>query len=279
MDELERGIIPLFIGGLGNQMFIVSAAFTVQQTIQCPLYLLQSIPSKNPHNKSKYNNNFNKTIFKHFGQHLPFTNNSMHNLRSLNYKGTHTDATLDIACFERWSPELIEPGTILNSFFQYYPPLKPFENELRNLYLKGLEGYRSKLGDYSGYAFLHIRRGDYLILAIHNLSIDYYRDAVSNLQEKGISKYIVLSDDTPWVKEQEYFKDPKFEIFESDDELLAMALMSKCTAGAICANSTFSWWGAFLGAHGVRAPVIVPKTWIGGGKDLPDLCPEEWIHI
>ena len=189
MDDLEKGILPLLMGGLGNQMFIVSAGYVAHKVSKSPLYLLQSIPSSNPHNK--YSHNFNKTVFKYVGVHLPFTNKAIHFIDSLNYKRTRTLKTVlktvDDPCFERWSPESIGPGTILNSYFQYYPPLKPFENDLRDLYLKGLEGYCSKLGDYSGYAFLHIRRGDYLIVASHNVSMDYYMDAVSNLQVKCIS--------------------------------------------------------------------------------------------
>ena len=59
---------------------------------------------------------------------------------------------------------------------------------------------------------------------------------------------------------------------------MTLALMSLCKAGAICANSTFSWWGAFLGAHGVRAPVFVPERWIGGDKLPVALFPDEW-HV
>ena len=91
-------------------------------------------------------------------------------------------------------------------------------------------------------------------------------------------KYVIVSNDIPWVKEQEYFQDPIFEVYESDDELETMALMTKCTSGAICANSTFSWWGAFLGAYALNNPVIIPKKWVRG-RDLPDLFPQEWISI
>ena len=284
MDELEKGILPLLMGGLGNQMFIVSAGYIAHRVSNAPLYLLQNSVKNNDHNLKR--RNYNRSIFKYIGQHLPFTSEAKYFIESLDYQeycqGCEYNTTDMIDAdhpHKKWDPANITPGTIMqHSYFQYYPPLKPFENDLRELYIKGLEEFRKDLKDYSDYAFLHIRRGDYLKEGYPIPTAEYYATGVSTLKRKGVQKYVVLSDDIPWVKEQEYFKDPKFEIFESDDELLAMALMSKCTAGAICANSTFSWWGAFLGAHGVRAPVIVPKEWVRN-RDLPDLCPEEWIRI
>jgi len=53
--------------------------------------------------------------------------------------------------------------------------------------------------------------------------------------------------------------------------------MSLCEKGAICANSTFSYWGAMLGAHSSGNTVIVPKDWC---KD-PPIClfPDEWLIV
>ena len=80
-----------------------------------------------------------------------------------------------------------------------------------------------------------------------------------------------------WVKEQEYFNSEIFEQYESSDELESLALMSLCLGGAICGNSTFSWWGAFLGAYSLRNPVFVPKNWIK--MDITCLFPDEWNVI
>jgi len=284
MDELEKGIIPFVVGGLGNQMFIISAGYIAHKFSKCPLYLLQPIKKENKHN-IKYRN-YNNSIFKYFGTHLPFTSAATHFIQSLGYTEyvQHYESKINNIPYDqhdqRWRAEDIQPGTILHSsYFQFYPAIKPFQNELRDLYIRGLEEFSEKLKDYSQYSFLHIRRGDFLLEAhIPILSIEYYKNAVSILQGKGVHKYIIISNDIPWVKEQEYFKDPIFEVFDSDDELETMALMSKCTAGAICANSTFSWWGAFLGAYGFNKPVIITKEWVHG-RDLVDLFPEEWIRI
>lgn len=57
---------------------------------------------------------------------------------------------------------------------------------------------------------------------------------------------------------------------------LDMFLMSQCRHHII-ANSTFSWWGAWLDPHDDKT-VIAPKRWVNG-KEMPDICPENWIRI
>jgi hypothetical protein len=107
--------------------------------------------------------------------------------------------------------------------------------------------------------------------------IEYYEKAYSILVEKAnIDKIYIVSDDIAWVKEQPFFKSiPGATFWEDPDELKTLALLSLCVGGAICANSTFSWWGAFLGAHADRKPVIMPEHYF---IDAPvDLFPKEWI--
>ena len=178
--------------------------------------------------------------------------------------------------FSAWNPAGVEPGTVLQSYFQYYPAIRPYEDELRALFLRGLQQYMPTR-DYSTTAFLHIRRGDYLQKPdFHYIQpLEYYMKAVALLP--SVSKILVVSDDIAWVESQEYWKDAKFEIYRSRNELETLAVMSQCKAGAICANSTFSWWGAFLGAHSVRQPVIVPAKWIA--LPIVSLFPEGWISI
>ena len=258
MNTFEKGVIPLVKGGLGNQMFTVAAAYAVHKTSDMPLYLLQN-PS-NKHNLKKHD--YNMSIFKHFGIHLDL---QQEDARSFRYKQYCPGG------FSAWSSGTISPGTLMDDYFQFYPALKPYENNLREYFLKGLVMPEK---DYSSYAFLHVRRGDYLEYKdIHYIQpLEYYTKA-----SKNFSKILVISDDMNWVKGQEFFKESKFELFDCDDELETLAVMASCKAGAIIANSTFSWWGAFLGAYGSRNPVYVPKNWIS--LPVVSLFPDEWIII
>ena len=67
------------------------------------------------------------------------------------------------------------------------------------------------------------------------------------------------------------------EVVGPSDELLTLAAMSLCEGGAVIANSTFSWWGAMLGAEKAGAPVFYPGRWY---KDVqPALFPASWTQI
>ena len=121
---------------------------------------------------------------------------------------------------------------------------------------------------------LHIRRGDFVWNNKNHppLSLDYYKSALELFESDR--EVIIFSDDTEWCKEQELFVDDRFAVAEGGDQFYDMCLMSMCD-DFIIANSTFSWWGAWLGNRG---KVIAPKRWFGEtlGHDTKDLYCEGW---
>ena len=267
----QRGIVPLLKGGLGNQLFILAASFAVSKNTGAPLYLLDNPPENNKHNHKQ--RNYKETIFKYIGIHIPRTIDSVGNqLQSYLF--------FNPPGFSPWSVESVPLGTIMASYFQFYPALRAYIGEFCELLRGGLQPFVDKVKK-PGSAFLHIRRGDYLQhKEIHfNQPMKYYSDAVKVLKDRSplISTIYIVSDDIAWAKGQPEFQDSLFTFYESDDELETFALMSRCTAGAICANSTYSWWGAYLGAHAAGAPVIVPEQWIN--ERVYSLFPAEWIIL
>jgi hypothetical protein len=275
--EIVPGIIPNVVGGLGNQMFIVSAAYVTSQMQKCPMYILQNPVTHyiaNMHNRFKQD--YNKTIFKAFGTHVQEQLTNLSQFKKSGYTEFSPKG------FSAWNPSDVKPGTILNSYFQYWPSLKFHEQELRCLFLEGLAEYIQTVKsqyETENAAFLHVRRGDYLKSPNFHYIQDietYYKPALEQLKKSANPTTIyILSDDMNWIKSQPFFSENSiFKHLNIENELEALALMSLCTAGAICANSTFSWWGAFLGAYASRSPVVVPKRWIG--ESIMCLFPEEW---
>ena len=125
---------------------------------------------------------------------------------------------------------------------------------------------------------LHIRRGDFLINnANHNnLTLDYYAKALDKFDSDR--NVIIFSDDTQWCKEQELFSNDRFLVSESGDSYVDLCLMSMCS-DFIIANSSFSWWGAWLANKGT---VIAPKKWFGPNNahlDTSDLYIKHWNVI
>ena len=103
---------------------------------------------------------------------------------------------------------------------------------------------------------LHIRRTDYTVNPNHPVQpISYYEKALKKFDSKD--RILVLSDDPKWCKEQELFADDSIMISEDNDTDIDLCLMSKCNYHII-ANSSFSWWGAWLADS---EHVIAPKNW------------------
>ena len=123
------------------------------------------------------------------------------------------------------------------------------------------------------YISVHIRRGDYLNLQKYHPILDYgwYIKAMSYFPN---SKFLIFSDDIEWCK-KEFGIDNLYS--ENTDKFVDMYTMTRCN-GHIIANSSFSWWGAYLGGK----KTIAPKTWFGveiNYKNNMDIYPDKWIII
>jgi len=128
---------------------------------------------------------------------------------------------------------------------------------------------------YSEAISLHVRRTDHLIKPTFHpvLPISYYEEALAKLS-KDIPVF-VFTDDPAWAFDHEFFSSDRFFISESDN-IHDMCLMSMCNYNII-ANSTFSWWGAWLSGHN---NVIGPKLWFGpDGEDPTDIFIDRWEYL
>ena len=124
---------------------------------------------------------------------------------------------------------------------------------------------------------LHIRRGDFLINSAnhHNLGLDYYEKAL--LEFPTNIPVLIFSDDPEWCSNQELFSDDRFLIAEGNSSYVDLCLMSLCEAHII-ANSSFSWWGAWLSNS---EKVVAPSIWFGPNNahlDTKDIYCDHW-HI
>jgi len=132
---------------------------------------------------------------------------------------------------------------------------------------------------------LHIRRGDFVTFKsasdMHGLcSLQYYEKAGSIMQSRLKAPVcFVFSDDVQWAKDHLKLEMPTIFIDHNGSAPhMDMYLMSLCRHHII-ANSSFSWWGAWLGKN-FEKTVIGPVKWFNNNKiNTQDLMPEEWIRI
>jgi len=127
---------------------------------------------------------------------------------------------------------------------------------------------------------VHIRRGDYVkpeILNYHGLlSTTYYKQSVELINSKIENPvFFIFSDDTEWCKNNLSFIDKKQIITGTTHSWEDLYLMSKCKH-QIIANSTFSWWGAWLNLNPEKI-VIAPKRWLSYVET--NIIPKEWISL
>ena len=153
--------------------------------------------------------------------------------------------------------------------------------------------------------FLHVRRGNsnlvgkrgekwsYQMLQDYHplMKKEYYLEALSHFDES--KKVIVLSDTIDWCKKQDWLQDDRFLFSDSSYEVfddgasvpyIDLCLMSLCSGGII-ANSSMSWWGAWL--QNDTGKIIAPNPWYGakaynyGNAELcdADLIPERWTKL
>ena len=132
---------------------------------------------------------------------------------------------------------------------------------------------------------LHVRRGDYannpLTAATHGLcSMDYYMQAIQHIGECVYEpNFFIFSDDIVWVKENLKINFPCFYVDGNygEESYNDMRLMSLCKHHII-ANSSFSWWGAWLNQYAGKI-VIAPNKWFAHDTDVKDLLPESWVKL
>lgn len=175
---------------------------------------------------------------------------------------------------------------VLQGYFQTYKYAESLHGEFNQLCeLNNTSSwYQDRVAEIANInpVSLHIRRGDYgpLAKSFGLLSSDYYLNALKALPESLISREVwVFSDDVS--KSRIILKgiNRKFTFIEANLNSTPaenLILMSKCAANVI-ANSTFSWWGAYLNTF--SQATIAPANWFRNMREPNDILPPTWTTI
>jgi hypothetical protein len=104
---------------------------------------------------------------------------------------------------------------------------------------------------------------------------EYIERAKEELAPHEIVRYLIFSDDIAWCKEN--LQDDRYVFIEGEKDYVEMFLMARCNY-KIIANSSFSWWGAYLSRLG--GVVVAPGNWFGSvGFDSSHICPWYWVKL
>lgn len=252
------------MGGLGNMMFQIAAAYSVAirdgKKFICDITNMMV-----PHNPYS---NYTSNIFRK----IEFSSN-LHNFQHIGEGGFH------------YTPISKLDGNVkLIGHFQSEKYFVDHKNEIMELFeideptkIKLLNKYKEILDKNT--CSIHVRRGDYVGLPNHHpvQSINYYKRAIEIIGND--SHYLFFSDDIKWCEENfEFVKNKTLVTNNLDYEDLY--LMSMCDSNII-ANSTFSWWGAWLNNNDSKQ-IISPTNWFGpyySHWNTNDLYCDKWIKL
>jgi len=252
------------MGGLGNYLFQIAVAYSY---------------SKQTGKKMLFDVNDIYTVHKPYNHYL---NNIFKKIEFNVINDFHI--TLPEKTFNFNKIPVIEGNVKLNGYFQsekYFIDVREdilnlFEiDENTDVYL--FDKYSKLLSGNT--CSIHVRRGDYLKLPNFHPTqeLSYYIESYKIIGED--INYLIFSDDIEWCYENFNFIKNKTFIFGNTD-YQDLYLMSMCDDNII-ANSTFSWWGAWLNKNTTKR-VISPKKWFGCANNevkINDLYCEGWIKL
>ncbi len=279
------------LGGLGNQMFQFAAGYALSEALNANLIL--NISEFNNYEPWKYELHNFPRIKNQFSCRDEETNESKLKIPFLNFKKGPTKYNeknfyFDTSFFDNSAPVIIE------GYFQSYKYFEKYSGQLKELFLDirktkhiqtSLDIIKSKPTSVS----VHIRRGDYITNiganSVHGvIDDDYYAKSLKLMEKIYPDCYFFLFTDEPqYVEEKFKFLKGKSLIASSTDCLPHedMYLMSNCNHHII-ANSSFSWWAAWLNKS-LKKTVFAPRKWFTRKilieKPTMDLFPEEWILL
>ena len=125
---------------------------------------------------------------------------------------------------------------------------------------------------------VHVRRGDYAkVDEFGLLGPAYYEPAIDALRERGLSGPLWLFSDEPAAARAALGRHSDAEVISSPNGPATEMIAMSYAAGNVIANSTFSWWGAWMNDPGT--PVVAPDPWFTSGPSVEGLIPPEWTRL
>lgn len=266
-------------GRLGNQMFQFASTVGIAAKAKCGV----AFPKENTEIPSveDFKDGVRREVYFDLPKYFP---NVIRVLAPIEQIQTHFVAQEP---YFHFCPELfnVSNHTDLNGYFQTEKYFEHCSDLIRSFFQ--FDSEITKIAESSFPVFpmqlefvsIHLRRGDYAGLQQFHpvMDADYYFDAMTQFMD-GDYCFLIFSDDIEYAKEL-FGEQENIVYIEGNDPAVDMCMMSMCHHNVI-ANSSFSWWAAWLNTN-PNKKVVTPKKWFGpaykGIHDTKDLYPQSWI--
>jgi hypothetical protein len=255
-------ISPVLSGGLGNRLFQMSAALGLSEKLNRPVVVYKPKVYRSTHQDIA-------NIYSIFSE-IPLIDTPTEDLLHISEYDNDVNKYKELDIQDNDKPILLSGFRQSEKYFPtdgVNPKLEALVDPARwekLLAEYGLVSESDKLRTW----FVHVRLGDYVTnnCLNHVTVINYHKKAFAAAAIPSNANVIVFSDEPEKVTDilRPYLTNP-FTVCRESEEIVSLALMSQCWAGAIVPNSTFSWWGAYLAHEKSSSPTTYkayyPNIW------------------
>ena len=276
-------------GGLGNQMFQFAAGYSIAKKNNVKLSLdLRRFNRRQDHNGFEL-----QKVFDIYSK-VDFLNNPV-KFGLINFKEILNNIDITFHIFKEphfhYTNKILDipQHSILNGYWQSELYFEDYTHEIRKIFSfsKQLDKKNSLIAkeiNQNNSISIHVRRGNYLLKTNINHNVDLKEYYLNAIEETSIlfdnPKYFIFTDDPLWVAKN-FTLNYSFTVVDINrgkDSFYDMHLMSLCKCNII-ANSSFSWWGAWLNNKEDKI-IYAPKNWFKNKSICTDdLIPNSWNII
>ncbi|MBD2700675.1 alpha-1,2-fucosyltransferase [Spirosoma sp. BT702] len=267
------------MGGLGNQMFAYAFYHSLKKRKLRSLVIINPLLSETQHNGYEIQKIFPDTDNV---KYEVYNNRNFNIIKKILFKEIEQT---NVGYFDSFINNNY-PFLIYKGFWQSELYFAPCEKEIRKIF----KFNNALVSDITNTTLIeiqntnsvsiHIRRGDYIGNSELGdvCSIEYYKESIKYISQKTNNPvFYIFSDDTEWVRNNfEGFSYTLVDWNKGNSSWQDMYQMSHCKHNII-ANSSFSWWGAWLNNNPDKL-VIAPKKWFNHLPDN-DIVPQSWIRL
>jgi hypothetical protein len=263
-------IFVYLMGGMANQMFQIATGIALGLEYNDEVFFAMKT---NLEIQATYRPDYKDTIFINL-QRIDVPNFSKYKERKFTYKKIPYKKNMKLFGYFQSEQYFMKYKKEIIKFFKEFMKNLSVQRKLNNI--------MSEI-NHNNTISIHVRRQDYIHLQhVHVLQDNnYYKKAIDVITQKIDKDYklVIFSDDITWCKNNNIFTNHNCYFVEGNDDYIDLYLMSMCTHHII-ANSSFSWWGAYLNEMEKRL-VVAPARWFGpnGPKKWDTIYCSDWLIV
>jgi len=228
-------LVPNMAGGLCNVMFQLASIYCISKSVGCKFMIAQH-EYRSPHNPKT--DLFETVLSKWKRFHHNVKPAYVHHEYKLHPLNMNPKPGVNLIC----------------GYFQNHMYIDPYKSEILDMFSFDTTVVQRYPRLHES-AYIHVRGGDYIQNPVHFIDFSkYYPRAIEILRAPH---YYIFTNDVEFLKTHSWLSDIEYTVVD-ENEINSLYLMSKCEKGAICANSSFSWWGAYMNTE---RPICMPSKW------------------